>query len=100
VKVIVMIFLTPFYDRNRARMLFCCFTLFLFNVIHFSGTFFQLSFSVQTQSVLCTVFNVLARQDKLKRVSIHTVCPCFSRGSTSFGTMALVLLMSAVIKGA
>jgi hypothetical protein len=48
---------------------------------------------------LCTVFNILARQGELQKLSIHTVWPCFNRSSTSFRTMAVVFLVSATIKG-
>jgi hypothetical protein len=57
-----------------------------------SFTFFEHFFSsvsVFRQSVLCTVFNILARQDELWKLSIHTIRPCFNRGSTSFRTVGV-----------
>jgi hypothetical protein len=67
-----------------------------FFCFHFETFLLQLVYS---QSVMCTVFSVLARQGEIWRLSIYTIWTCFSRGCTSFRTMAVVLLMPAVIKG-
>jgi hypothetical protein len=44
------------------------------------------------------IFSVMARDSELQKLFIHTVWPCLGRGSTSFRTIAVVLLVSAVIK--
>jgi hypothetical protein len=62
----------------------------------FIGTFFWVSYSVPAQPVLCMIIiSVLTRDGELQKLSIHTVWPCFSRGSTRIRAVAV----SAVIKG-
>jgi hypothetical protein len=55
---------TPFCDKQVQN---AGLQLHLFSVLWFShiGTFFQVNFSVPTQSVLCMIFSVLARDSEL-----------------------------------
>jgi hypothetical protein len=72
-------------------MLCYYFTFSQFRVFHFFG-----SVLVYRQSLPCAQTSVSA----LDSVSfIHTVWTCFHRGSTSFTTVLVVLLVSAVIMG-
>lgn len=80
---------------------YCTFILPFFSlcIIQLSkNIFFQFNLSVPTQSVLCTVFTVLAGQGDVIEV-IHPHClTSFQQRFTSFRIMAVVLLVSAEIK--